>query len=151
MKAQRRVRRYDDLLRLRKRQEDIKAQVYANAIRSIRLAKGEKNLMEERRIALFTESEVAEGSVIDMEMKRKVQQYERHLARAIVEQDALIHERTVDTNAKRDDMTESVKLRRMMETLLEHSRNEVSAEYAKQERLNIDEVASVRAALKLKS
>ena len=151
MKAHRRVRRYGDLLRLRKRQEDIKAQVYANAVRSIRLAEHEKQVMEERRIALFIESEVTEGSVIDIEMKRKVQQYERHLARAIVEQDALIRERTLEANAKRVDMSESVKLRRMMETLLERSRDEVSAEYKRQERLDIDEVASVRAALKLKS
>lgn len=151
MKAHRRVRRYCDLLRLRKRQEDIKSQVYANAVRGIRLAEHEKQLMENRRIALFVESEVAEGSVIDMEMKRKIQQYERYLARGIVEQDALIHERTLEVNAKRDDMSESVKLRRMMETLLEHSRDEVSAKYKRQERLDVDEVASVRAALKLKS
>lgn len=151
MNPKRRVRRYDGLRRVRQRQEDLKAQVYAKAVRRVRMAEEEKERLEERRFLMFREMPVSEGEAIDVEQQRRRHRYERYLARSIVEQDAVIGERKRAASEKHIEMSESVKLRKMMETLLDRSRERVLHDFRRQERYGLDEVGSVRAAQKLKS
>lgn len=150
MSARRRLHRYTDLRQLRLRQEEMKAQVYASAVRGVQLAEQAKHTLEERRRAMILEGRVESGGAIDAELLRRVQQYERHLARAIVEQDAVIHERTAVAKTKHSELNESVKLRKMMEALLDGARSEVADKITRQDRIDTDEIASMRAAAKLK-
>ena len=148
MNEQRKLRRLHDLSALRKRQENLKAQGYANALRHVRTAQLEREQLQEWQRTLILESEVNAGDQIDAAQQRARHNYERFLAGRIVEQDAVIHELQEVAEEKRLDMQESVKQRRMMETLAEQSRKSVDNETKRLERLDADETASIRAALR---
>lgn len=148
MKEQRRLKRLMELSELRKRQENIKAQGYAAALRHVQTAQLEKDQLEYWQQKLVMESQVGAGDSIDAVRQRARHSYERYLAGRIVEQDVVIHELQEIAEEKRVDMQESVKQRRMMETLADKSRTTVDREVKRLERLDLDETASVRAALR---
>lgn len=148
MKEQRKLQRLMELSDLRKRQENLKAQVFANAQRHVQTAESEKSQLEHWQQVLISESTVGAGDRIDAVHQRARQEYERFLAGRIVEQDVVIHELREIAEEKREEMQESVKQRRMMETLADHSRKSVDLEVKRLERLELDETASVRAALR---
>ena len=144
-------RRYRELRDLRKHQENVEAQRYASAMRSVQMAEQERDTLDVRRVALIRKTRVDTGSMIDVQKQRSLQRYERHLARSIVEQDALIHEREVNAAELHGVMTESMKSRKMMETLADRSRERVADEVRTRERSEIDEIATIQSALRRSS
>lgn len=146
MKAKRQTKRFQDLCELRRRQENLKAQVYATALRHVNTAALERDNLQRTQIAMLTSAAVSKGEVINLEQQRMRYQYERYLANRVVEQDAVIHELQEIADTNRVEMHESAKLRKMMETLTERSQLSVDQEVKRQERLEMDETASVRAA-----
>ncbi|MFP6582272.1 MAG: flagellar FliJ family protein [Candidatus Hydrogenedentota bacterium] len=146
MKAKRQTKRFQDLCELRRRQENLKAQVYATALRQVNTAESERGNLQRTQIAMLSSAAVAKGEVINLDQQRSRYRYERYLATRIVEQDAVIHELKEVAEGSRVDMHESAKLRKMMETLAEKSQVSVDHEVKRQERLAMDETASMRAA-----
>ena len=145
MKSRQQLRRYESLTKLRQRQEDMKAQVYATAERNVKTAKQECENLERQQQSLLQESTVSEEGQIDIERKRALIQFERYTAQRIVEQYAVIQERTVIAEGKRTELNSAMILRKMMETLSKHSREAIVNEWNRQERYDLDEIATQRA------
>lgn len=148
MREQRRLRRLLELSELRRRQENIKAQIFAGAVRHVQTAEAEKAQLQRTQQTMIEQSALKAGEWIDVQQHRALHQYERFLANRIVEQDVVIHELQEVVEEKRADMQSSVKLRKMMEKLAERSQNFVDHEVRKLERLEVDETASIRASLR---
>ncbi len=145
MKAKRQSKRFQELCELRRRQENLKAQVYATASRHVNTELERENL-QESQIAMLMGGAIDKGAVINVEQQRVRYRYERYLANRVVEQDAVIHELKEIAEDNRVEMHESAKLRKMMEKLADRSRVSVAQEEKRMARLEMDETASVRAA-----
>lgn len=146
MKTRRRTQRLKELTELRCRQENLKSQVYATAMRHVQTAEFERDTLEQTQIAMLSRTGVAAGETINVVLQRARHQYERHLADRIVEQDVVIHELQEVAEEKRVEMHESAKLRKMMETVTERTQRIVDHEDRRLERVAMDETASMRAA-----
>ena len=149
MRMKRRLKRYEALTQLRQRQEDMKAQVLADAERKLSSVQQERDHLERQQKMLLEKTVVGKGERIDKEQQLSLHQYERFTARKIVEQDSLIQERTAVYKEKRAELKGAIVLRKMMETLSKHARETIEKEWLRQERYSMDEIAKQRAAQQL--
>lgn len=149
MRMKRRLKRYEALTQLRQRQEDMKAQVLADAERKLSSVQQERDHLERQQKMLLEKTVVGKGERIDKEQQLSLHQYERFTARKIVEQDSLIQERTAVYKEKRAELKDAIVLRKMMETLSKHARETIEKEWLRQERYSMDEIATQRAAQQL--
>ena len=144
MRARQRLRRYKSLTRLRQRQEDMKAQLYATAQREVQVAIQERNHLELEQQKILDKTVVSKGDSINKQRQLALQRFERYTAQRIVEKDALIQERTEISKDKHADLKGAMVLRKMMETLSKHTQEEIEKEWERQERYAIDEIATQR-------
>lgn len=145
MRARQRLRRYESLTKLRQRQEDMKAQVYATAQREVQVAIQERDQLELAQQALLNKTVVSKGDSINKQRQLALHRFERYTAQRIVEKDAVIQERTAISKDKHAELKGAMVLRKMMETLSSHARETIEKDWQLQERYSIDEIATQRA------
>lgn len=145
--AIKRTFQYSTLLRIRKRQEDIKAMVLAEARRRVRAAQEQReSLLEEQRRTLAHAGEASRHE-FDASEVRRYYQYERHLARLAVTKDAEIRQLEAVAEGKRADLEEATKRKRIMEKLKDRHRTAFQAHFQKMEQRSLDEAATNYAAI----
>lgn len=139
--------RYDTLMRVRQRQEEMKAAALAEILRAIQvteqqrdeIARQQRQIIEQARQA--TQREFRAASVEDF------YRYERHLARLAVEKDARIVELRAAELVRRKELETAYKSRRMVEKLNDREQAAYSAHVNKKEQAALDETATNHAAM----
>jgi len=137
---------YDTLLRVRQRQEDLRAQALAVALRDVRAAERERAELAERQRQALAAAGVHARDRFNPDQVRLYYQYERHLARRIDEKDASIHAFRGVAERRREELDEAMKRRRIIEKLKERLERAYAAHRVKQEQTLSDEVATNYAA-----
>jgi flagellar FliJ protein len=143
----RRPFRYDMLLRVRQRQEEVQAVLLASTRGEIRSAEHERADIVREQIAMLDEAGKAAEREFDASDVRRYYQYERHLARLAVEKDADLARLAAVEEDRRAELEEAMKRRRIVERLKERRQREFFAELNKEEQAASDEVATNQAAM----
>lgn len=135
---------YADLLRIRRRQEDLRAQALAAAQREVAIATAQRDALAAEQRRVLEEAERTAQHHFDAADVRRYYQYERHLARLRDEKDADIHRLRRDAAERRVQLMASRKLRRMVEKLDEWQRAAYWQARWKAEQKMLDEIAVMR-------
>lgn len=140
--------RYETLLRIRKRQEDLRAGAFAAARREVRRAEDERlHLSDEQRETLMHANELMRAGEFDASEVRRYYQYERHLTHLAVAKDAEIRQLEKAADKRRLELEEATKRKRVVEKLKENQ-NAAYGKYVQQtEQRRSDEAATNRAAI----
>jgi flagellar FliJ protein len=140
---------YATLLRIRKRQEDLKAQALALAHQQAQRAREERaGIASEQRRTLEQAGELVRAR-FDASEVRRYYQYERHLSRLGDTKDAEIRQLDGVVEEKRLDLEEAAKQKQVVEKLQERRMAAYQKEQLKQEQKVSDEVATNYAAMGL--
>lgn len=142
-----RLQQHLTLQRIRKRQEDIKAQALAVAHRDVRIAKSEREEMISEQQHMLKMAGSALSTEFDTDDIRRYYQYERHLARLVDDKDVEIHELKAKASERRGELEEAMMRRRIIERLNERRYNAFMKEMRKAEQKFNDEVATNRSAI----
>lgn len=137
---------YDTLLRIRRRQEDLKAGELAAAQRAVNaLHEQRAQIVVAQQLAL-EQAQVTGGAQFDASEIRSYFQYERHLAKLRDDKDAELRAKQTAVDACRGEAEQAMKDRRIVEKLRERKR--VAWLYARRraEQQVMDEVATSYAA-----
>lgn len=129
------------LVRIRKRQEEIQAQSFAQAHRALNHLRDERRSINEEQQRMLGEAAAVIRDAFDPSEARRYYQYERYLARVGDEKDAEIQSQRRSTEAERRLLGETMKQRRMVEILDDKNRAAWDAVYRKREQQQIDEIA----------
>ncbi len=143
----RRPFRYDTLLRVRQRQEEIKATSLGSTRRAIRTAEHQRVEIVREQMTMLEEAGKAAEREFDASDVRRYYQYERHLARLAVEKDADLAQLRKVEQDRRAELEEAMKQRRVVERLKERRQRAFLAELNKEEQAFNDEVATNQAAM----
>lgn len=137
--------RLETVLRVRKRQEDLRAMALAETQAGIGKAQRRRDeLSAMQRLALTNASAVTQ-SAFDAADVRRYFQYERHLARNVVETDARLAELNGIAADRRLELEEASRKKRAIERLRERHVNTLGEAYRYWEQRVSDEIASSRA------
>jgi len=139
--------RFDTLLRVRKRQEEIQAQALAVAKRSVQTARDQRSKLAQERKNTFQQAGKAVHPRFDASEVRKFYQYARHLAHLGDLKDVEIRELVTLAEERQEELEDAMKARRIVEKLMERKMTVFKKELAKQEQKAIDEVATNYAAM----
>lgn len=142
--AQDRIARYEVLLRVRKRQEDLKAQALVIARNEHAALRRQRRELDERRRSLLKEADIPRGARVEPSRVGAIYQYERHLGRRADAKDAEIamHARVVES--ARAELETAMGRKRMMEKLIERTQKAERAEATRREQRWHDESAVIR-------
>lgn len=140
--------RYQTLLRVRELQEDVKALALSAVHRDIRIAEQQRAELVQRQLWTLDEAgRRARESFSPAEIHRYYQ-HERHLAREIVEKDALLVQLRRREADRRAELEDAMKRKRIIERLKAHHQIAQTSALNKAEQSASDEVATNAAALK---
>jgi flagellar export protein FliJ len=139
-----RLTRYGVLLRVRKRQEDVKAQAVAIAHSEHAALRRQRRELDERRKALMKAASVAKGAVFEPVRIESLYQYERHLGRRTDAKDAEIALHAVTVQAVRAELESAMSQKRIMEKLIERAEKTERAEAVRREQRWHDESSVIR-------
>jgi flagellar export protein FliJ len=145
--ADKKTFRYKTLLRVRRREEEVKALALAQTMRRLGRARRERDEIVARQRAMLGDAQRMMSGAFDASDVLRFYQFEQHLARLAVEKDALILELTGEERARRAELEEAVKRKKMIERLKEHHQEMLRTERAKEEQRLLDDVAAMKAAL----
>ena len=143
---QRRIQRYGVLSRIRKRQEEVKANILAVAQRRTLAARDQLAAIEREQNDWIQRAHDDATSIADVQLLNNYMQYERHLGRLAVEKGSGILELEEEASAKRHDLHEALKQRRMIDRLIERAEENLQDQMNRQEQWTLDETATIRAA-----
>ena len=138
---------FDMLLRVRERQEDIRAQALAVARRDVMTAERQREALVEQQRETFAEAGKRARAEFDAREVRMYYQYERFLARLVDEKDVAIGQFRRVAEERRVELEEAMKRRRIVEKLIERKRRAYAAELRKEEQTFADETAANYAAI----
>ncbi len=145
--ATRRPEHYAMLLRVRKRQEELRAQALAEAQRVINRAQTELREIAGIQRQTIEEATAETRTLANPGRASALLRYERHLAMLSIRKDAELVEARRIAGERREALTEALLRRKTIDRLIEKARDRQSAEDLVQERRAMDETASIRAAL----
>ena len=114
----RRLERYATLARVRKHQEEQKAQVLAQARRVVRGLEEQRRELEAYRERVLERAADQASGPVEAQM-RALYLFERHLGRLADEKDVEIDAGVSDAEERRSEFEEAVKQRRIIERLIE--------------------------------
>lgn len=134
-------RQFDVLLRIRERQEELRALAHGVAQRDVQAAEGERALLEHQQMGTLEEAGRKTRERFDAWEVRLYYQYERHLARLIDDKDAHIAQLRQVAEQRRAELEEAMKRRRIVEKLIERKRRVYVAQTLNEEQKFADEVA----------
>ncbi len=141
----RRLNALATLLRIRRRQEDLKAQALAQARRDVRVATDQRDEIEAyQRRMLERAGEMTQGD-FDASAVRQVYQHERHLSRLAAERDVAIRRLDQVAETRRGELEMALKRRRMVEQLETRAATRYRDFRNQQEQKQNDEIATSRA------
>lgn len=146
--AKRKHLQYGTLVRIRKRQEDVRAQVLASARREVRVAEGQRAELRDQQRRTLEEAGASARDRFRADEVRRYYEYERHLARLIDEKDAALIQFREAAEERRLELEDAMKQRRVAEKLTERAETEFFAEVRKEEQKSMDELAANHAAIK---
>jgi flagellar export protein FliJ len=133
---------YDTMLRIRKRQEDLRARALAAAHQEVLRAERELASIEAKQRETLQEAGKRATKHFDARDIRLYYQYERHLARLADEKSAEIIELRAQEQKRRTELEDAMKQRRVMEKLIERKRRTYFQEVRKEEQAFADETAA---------
>jgi flagellar FliJ protein len=139
---------FEMLVRVRKRQEQLRAQALAAARREIRTHEQVRESLHREQVRMFEEAGRESQSAFSARRILGYFLYERHLSREAVEQDATIRELHGVESERRTELEEAMKRKRIVERLRERDQEEQLEALRTQEQKNADEIASGRAAFR---
>lgn len=140
------AQQYDTLLRIRKRQEDLRAQALAETNRQIAARRQQRTQLDaERRTWLF-EAGARAQRVFRAPEVAPVYRYERHLAHCITSTDASLRQLEATAAERRGELENAMKQRRVIERLRERLLEARRAAVLKEVQKRTDEAATNRAA-----
>lgn len=140
---------YETLLRVRKRQEELRAQELALAVMDYQHARRERaDIASEHRRALDHARLLLQDKQINARDLRRYHQYERHLSRVGDDKDAEIQALHEVMEERREVLAEAMKKRKIFERLKEKHVLNQRHRLRKHNQTETDETASIRAALR---
>lgn len=138
---------FDTLLRVRRRQEDLRARALAGARREIQRAEQELEGLETTQRETLQEAGQRARKRFDALEVRLYYQYERYVARLADEKSVEVTELRGVAEQRRAELEEAMKRRRIMEKLIEKKKRTYAAEARKDEQAFADETAVNHAAM----
>lgn len=142
--AKDRIARYDVLLRVRQRQEDIKAQALAVKRNEHAALRRQRRELEEWRRTVLKGANIAPGAPVDPRRLEAVYQFERHLGRRADAKDAEIALHGKSVQAARAELESALAQKRIMEKLIERAEAAERAAALRREQRAHDELAVIR-------
>ena len=139
--------KFATLLRVRERQERLKAQALASARREVDRAQIQRDALAEEQRCLLEEAGAASREHVDAHKTQSLIHYERHIARLAVDKDAEIHGLKSIAEKRRTELEDAMKQRKVVERLDERERLNYRSHVMHEEQKLLDETASVQAAL----
>ena len=143
----RRQFRFDTLLRVRKREEEQKAQSLATARRDVRNAEHERRQIVETQARMLHQAGSTATNRFDASEVHRYFIYERHLARVAAEKDAQIIQLRKVEEERRAELEEAMKKKRIVERLKERHRDALHHSFHKEDQALLDEVATNRTSI----
>lgn len=144
--TQRRIQRYGVLGRIRKRQEEVKANILAIAQRRTLAARDQLAAIEREQSDWIRRAHNEASSIADVQRLNSYMQYERHLGRLAIQKSSGILKLEEEVHTKRDDLHEALKQRRMIDRLIERAEDNLQDQMNRLEQRTLDETATIRAA-----
>ena len=135
------------LLRMRERQERLKAQSLADAQRDVERARSQRGALDEEQRRLLVQAGEAAAHEVDAPKVKSLFQYERHVSHLAVEKDSEIHVLRKVEDKRRAELEEALKRKKIVERLSERARQDYKQHVLKEEQKLLDETASVKAAM----
>ena len=139
--------KYAVLLRVRQRQELLKAQALAAARRDVGRAQAQRDALAEEQQRVLNEAGEAARRQVDAAKVQAFIHYERHIARLAVDKDAEIHALQAAAEKRRGELEDAMKRRKVVDRLYERERLAYRDHVLREEQKLLDETASVQAAL----
>ena len=139
--------KYAMLLRVRERQERLKAQSLAAARRDVGRAVAQRDALAEEQERVLGEAGEAARHRVDAAKVQAFIHYERHIARLAVDKDAEIHSLKSVAETRRGELEDAMKRRKVVERLNERARLAYRDYVLREEQKLLDETGSVHAAL----
>ena len=133
------------VLRVRKRQEEIRAQALAETKAVILGAQRERHELVELQRAMLMNADALTRDAFDAADVRQFFQYERHLAHRVVDADARIAEQLHIAEDRRAELEDASRNRKAIEKLEDRHRGHVAAAGQYWEQRTSDEIAAARA------
>jgi flagellar export protein FliJ len=146
--ARRRRVNFDVLIRVRERQEQMRAQALATTRREIGAHERQRDALHQEQTRMFAEAGRESQTSLSPRRIQGYFLYERHLAREAVEKDAAIHALREVESVRRAELEEAMKRKRIVERLNERELEKRVEENRTLDQKNADEIASGRAALR---
>lgn len=140
---------YDTLLRVRQRQEDLRAQAVATARREVLNAQAQRDELAREQLRMLSSAGERLQQDFDAADVRRFYQHERHLAQLGVEKDVEIHALEVAAEDRRLELEAASKRRRIVERLQERKRTAYIKHMNKLDQQQTDETATTYASLGL--
>lgn len=140
---------YDTLLRVRQRQEDLRAQALAAARREILNAQAQRDELAREQARMLSEAGERLQQDFDAADVRRFYQHERHLAQLGVDKEVEIHALETAAEARRQELEAASKRRRMVERLHERKHAAYIKHLNKLDQQQTDETATAYASLNL--
>ncbi|MCP4646031.1 MAG: flagellar export protein FliJ [bacterium] len=142
--------RYGALLRVRTHEQDRKARDLAEVRREIaRVEEDRDRIVAAQRDAIGEAAEAAREEFRADDVRRYFA-YERQLARLAVDRDSALAKLRRDEDERRTELEEAMKRKRIVERLKERQDKAFADEMLKEDRKAVDEIATNRAAFKVR-
>jgi flagellar export protein FliJ len=138
--------RYATLLRLRKQEEDVKAQALAVSRRAVQQGQRERTSLEVTRQLALEQAGTSLQSKFDAAEVRRYYQYERHLAYLRDQKDIEIRELKSREAEKLEALEQATQARRIAEKVDERRREGYRVYLAREAQKLLDETATMYAA-----
>ena len=135
------------LLRVRERQERLKAQALAAARGDVGRAVAKRDALAEEQQRVLGEAGEAARHLVDAAKVQAFIHYERHIARLAVDTDAEIHALQSVAEKRRGELEDAMKRRKVVQRLSERARLAYRDFVLREEQKLLDETASVQSAL----
>jgi flagellar export protein FliJ len=135
------------VLRVRKRQEDMRAQALAETQSVIQKAQHQRDELTALQRMMLTDADSLTREAFDAADVRRYFQYERHLARRVVDTDAQLAELKGVAEDRRAELEEASQKKKAIERLEDRHRDAVEADARYWDQRSIDEIATGRAYL----
>ena len=139
----RRPERYATLARVRRHQEEQRAQALARARRVVSGLEDQRRELEayQKRILEEAGRQASDPVAADL---RALYVFERHLVRLADDMDVEIEARRHDAEGRRGEFEEAVKRRRIVERLIEKAEEDVHDRIRRREQRQQDEIAAIQ-------
>ena len=139
--------RYDTVLRVRKRQEELKAAALGETCRAISAAEQAREEIIQQQIRTLHDAGKAASHRFAAADVHRYYLYERFLARRAVDKDATLAQLRDEEAQRRFELEEAMKRKRIIERLKERQHRALLAEVNKEEQAVTDEAATNHAAI----